>query len=431
MDAGEIRRRSARLRWARRVCGGPLLVTWLLLAAPAWGAVGGTWVTKAPLQGEGFAGSIIDGKIYVSHGNRPGDSAALSIYDMAADSWSAGPSASVARSELVGASAGGRHYAIGGRPAQSTVEIFDPAINSWSAGPPMPTARRGLGAATIRRRIFVEGGSTGATPHSGIPLSANEVFNTRTGTWRSRAPMPIPMMDVYATVAKGRKVYVFGGFDGTSVSGAVQIFRPATNSWTLGAPMPTPRSNAVAGVCGGRIFVIGGLDNARANLAVNEAYDPATNSWDTAPSKPTPGSEFAVGDVSTGTQIHAIGSGAFGAARNVHEVFNCPPRCPNGKKDENGEQDEDGHKRRNGKKRDNGKKREKGGERETVKGCPNGDDENGDDKNGDDPNGDDPNGDDENGDDENGDDENEDDEDGDDEDGDDENGDDENGDDDD
>ena len=288
----------------------------------AMAAVGGAWATKAvhPEEIEGAAASLINGKIYVSHGMRSGgDSDNLTIYDIATDTWSAGADANVPRAELVGASAVGKHYAIGGRPAQSTVEIYDPATDTWSMGPAMPTARRGLGAATIGSKIYVVGGSTGTTPHSGTALATNEVLDTVAGTWTSLASMPTAMMGVYATVAFGGKVYVFGGYDGTNVSGAVQIYDPATDTWVAGTPMPTPRSNAVAGVCCGRIFVIGGYNGS--NLTVNEVYDPATDTWDTAPAKPTAGSEFAVGDVSVGDKIYVIGSGIFGASDDTHEVF--------------------------------------------------------------------------------------------------------------
>ena len=140
------------------------------------------------------------------------------------------------------------------------------------------------------------------------------------------------MMGVYATVPWGGKVYVFGGYNDitAAVSGAVQIYDPATDSWSMGAPMPTPRSNGLAGVCGRNIFVIGGIPNNFSNLAVNEAYNPSTDTWDTAPPMPVPGSEFAVSGVAAFGDIHAIGSGTFGLAQNIHEVFTCPPSTVGG-----------------------------------------------------------------------------------------------------
>ena len=299
-------------------------------------AVGGVWNSKAPLGGEGFAASIIGSNIYVSHGFRPefggADSTRLDIYDIATDLWSPGAPATMPRSELVGAAAGGRHYAIGGRftTAVTAVEVYDPGPGTWSTGTSMPTARRGLGAATIGDKIYVVGGSTGTAPHGGTPLAANEVLDTGLNTWSALAPMPIPMMGVYATVPWGGKVYVFGGYDGAAVSGAVQIYDPASDTWSAGAPMPTPRSNGLAGVCGRNIFVIGGIPNNFSNLAVNEAYNPSTDTWDTAPPMPVPGSEFAVSGVAAFGDIHAIGSGTFGAAQDIHEVFTCPPSTVGG-----------------------------------------------------------------------------------------------------
>ncbi len=96
------------------------------IAAQASSSSSFAWVMKSsfddPRTGtgvEGAAANLINGKIYVSHGFRGSDSAFLSIYDVASDTWTHGgptaPDASVIRSEMAGATALGKHYAIGGR----------------------------------------------------------------------------------------------------------------------------------------------------------------------------------------------------------------------------------------------------------------------------------------------------------------------------
>src|SRR5262249_26848825 len=61
---------------------------------------------------EGAAASIINGKIYVSHGFRAVDSFFLSIYDIASNSWTHGgssaPNGSVVQSEMGGGTACGK-----------------------------------------------------------------------------------------------------------------------------------------------------------------------------------------------------------------------------------------------------------------------------------------------------------------------------------
>ncbi|MBI4497854.1 MAG: CSLREA domain-containing protein [Chloroflexi bacterium] len=287
------------------------------------------WITRAPIPNgiEGAAASIINGKIYVSHGYSGGDQANTRIYTIATDTWSTGASASVIRSELVGVAVNGKHYALGGRGGPlgvwDQVEIYDPDTDTWTQGAPMPTARAGLGAAVIGTTIYVVGGRTGSSPLSGTPSAANEAYDTLNDTWTAKAPMPVPMMDVYSTVAVGGKVYVIGGFDGTQVRNLVQIYDPSTDSWSLGAPMPSPRSNVLAAECGGKIYAIGGLDPSIANLSTNEAYDPVANVWYMADAMPTARSELAVAGISTGSEVYVIGSGPFGLSSPTHERFTC------------------------------------------------------------------------------------------------------------
>src|SRR5258705_11269245 len=66
---------------------------------------------------EGAAGSVINNKIYVSHGFRGGDSSLLSVYDIGTNTWTHGlPYADpvIPRSEMGGGKAYGRHQPIGG-----------------------------------------------------------------------------------------------------------------------------------------------------------------------------------------------------------------------------------------------------------------------------------------------------------------------------
>jgi hypothetical protein len=281
---------------------------------------------------EGAAASLIDGKIYVSHGNRgegENDKDFLSIYDFASDTWTHGgpsaPDASVPRSELGGGTAWGKHYVIGGRTLgppniiRNTVEEFDPDTEEWTTRTPMNVPRGGLGAASWENEIYAIGGRTGVTFGAGLMLDTNEVYTPPpSDVWATLAPIPVKVSDNYATLARDGKIYVFGGATSPfSVTTALQIYDIGANSWTAGPSMPTPRAAALAGVIDGLIAVFGGYDpdpSVATNVAVTEFYDPVAERWFPGPAMFEAASEMAQGVTWDGTGIYAVGSGIFGAS---------------------------------------------------------------------------------------------------------------------
>jgi Kelch motif len=277
------------------------------------------------------AASLINGKIYVSHGFRSIDSNLLSIYSVVNNSWShdsALPTAAVARSYLGSGVANGKHYAIGGeafgQPVQifATVEQYDPVANTWTTMTSMPTARAGLGVASWNNLIYAIGGRNGATDGQGTIFNALERFDPVSNSWTTLSAMPTAVSDISATVAYNNKIYVFGGATGfnattstVTVVNVLQIYDIANNTWTSGTPMPTARAAALAGVFGTHIVVFGGIDANAANLGVSEIYDPAADQWSAGPSLLTPAGEMCQGVIFDGTNVFAIGQG--GAQTNT------------------------------------------------------------------------------------------------------------------
>src|SRR5262249_29958766 len=138
------------------------------------------WRTKADVPDGGTQGAavgLIGDRIYMSHGESGffGPTQDLWIYNLSSDTWSAGPSASVPRTNPVGAVSGGKFYVIGGAyfSVQNDVEVFDPATSSWSLAPSMPTARAGMGAAVVNGLIHVIGGRTEYCYRCGTPLGVH------------------------------------------------------------------------------------------------------------------------------------------------------------------------------------------------------------------------------------------------------------------
>jgi hypothetical protein len=318
-----------------------LIAIALLMLAGSQAAAQLRWELRAPLEDprtgggvEGAAASLIDDKIYISHGFRGFDSVFLSVYDIQSNTWTHGgpsaPNATFPRAEMGGGVAFGKHYAIGGRNGpNANNEEFDPVTRTWATRAPMSVARGGLGLASWGDKIYAIGGRTGSAFGSGTILNLNEVYDPVTDTWTTLAPLPMAVSDSYATVAYSGKVYVFGGAaDPFAVINAVQIYDIASNSWSAGAAMPTARAAAMAGVIGNQIAVFGGFDPATdSNLAVTELYNPMANTWSAGPDMLEPVSEISQGVTHNGTEIYSIGTGIFGEMGSVVQVLVAQGKC--------------------------------------------------------------------------------------------------------
>ena len=128
-------------------------------------------------------------------------------------------------------------------------------------------------------------------------------------TWSLGRPMPTPSEWPF-TGAIGKKIYVAGGSNDTSILASTQIYDTATNSWSKGKPMLTPRCAGASAVVNNVLYTIGGdIGNNQGNLqsSVVEAYNPTTNEWSTK--KPIPvetGIDNLVA-VADGDMIYVIG----------------------------------------------------------------------------------------------------------------------------
>jgi N-acetylneuraminic acid mutarotase len=155
----------------------------------------------------------------------------------------------------------------------------------WRDGPP-------VGGGVIQEhatvaldgKIYVLGGFAGTTITSAV-----RVFDTATETWSDGEPLPQMIHHATATVVDGT-IYVLGALRNPTFDamGAVYTYNPLTDAgWVVrtGMPTGTQRGAAVAGFVDGRIIVAGGFREG--SVADAAAYDPLTDTWDdTVPDLP-------------------------------------------------------------------------------------------------------------------------------------------------
>jgi hypothetical protein len=171
----------------------------------------------------------------------------------------------------------------GALPVHAAVHAIAP--NSWVTKAPMTQARGGLGVAVVNGKIYVIGGST-QNGVDGQLLSINEEYDPATNTWVTRAPMPTPRTD-FAIAAYQNRIYCIGGISGQGrnfpipggtfliASLANEVYDTATDTWATKAPMPFRMYyHLTTSVVGGKIYIID-ITSTQPDLI----YDPSTDSW--------------------------------------------------------------------------------------------------------------------------------------------------------
>ncbi|MCK4330521.1 T9SS type A sorting domain-containing protein [candidate division WOR-3 bacterium] len=294
-----------------------ILAVWTIAEA-------GTWEEKSsmPTSRRAPAGVEAGGKIYVIGGC--GGPRSNEEYNPVTNSWATRASLPGPRRRGMGAVAGEvneKVYFFGGHqgpaPGQTVNfnDEYNPAANSWTTKASMPTATEGAAVGVVDGKIYVIGGYSGTSF-----LNTVQEYDQGTDSWTTKAPMPTAGAFITGAVVDG-KIYVIGGYNGSCLN-TVQEYDPEADSWTTKAPMQTARYWLAADVIDGKIYVVGGYDGS-SYLTTNEVYDPATDSWTTETTMPTARSHLVA--VEADGKIYAIGGVLPGGDfTGANEEFSLP-----------------------------------------------------------------------------------------------------------
>ncbi len=160
-------------------------------------------------------------------------------------------------------------YIIGGKSGDDTLALTQRYLidsDAWETLPEKPTAVSDFDAVLLRGSIYVPGGKLS----DGSLTDVLEVFNLSENKWEVQASLPEKISNYALTTFEGQ-LFLFGGWDGKTVTGKVFRYDPSLDEWFPCALMPTARMNASATVLGGAIAVVGGSDGEKV-FASNEAY---------------------------------------------------------------------------------------------------------------------------------------------------------------
>lgn len=280
---------------------------------------GGEWGHRASLlqnQSE-FAVAELNGKLYVLGGYPPSRITvrAVQVYDIATDSWQLGPQLPQPNNHGMAAAVNGKIYLIGGQLTAdqegyvNTVYELDPAIGTWVEKAPMPTARSSGVAVVLDGKIYVAGGR--------VPRGSDfAVYDPAADQWEVLPALPTQRNHFTGAAINGLVHFVGGRLEnGLSPlkTTAHEVFDPKSKTWDTAAPMLRGRSG-MNGVMAKGCFHVWGGEEPAGMMPDHDYYDPRTNQWIQLRDMPIPvhgvyGSAFVNGFIwAPGGGIHIGGS---------------------------------------------------------------------------------------------------------------------------
>ena len=195
---------------------------------------------------------LADGRVLLAGGRvslggeRRVDASTL-LYNRADDTWSAGPSMTLARAEHTLSVVGDRVWACGGGDESRLIapcEVFDGT--SWTLSDELDVPRRGHTATVEGGRLYIIGG----TDDDGVVGTVDVLGGSSPG------PLKLPRAHHHAFEHEG-DIWVVGGWDGEDVTGSVEILKDG--AWTEGVALHHPRGLHGGGsLPDGRVVIFGG-----------------------------------------------------------------------------------------------------------------------------------------------------------------------------
>jgi hypothetical protein len=163
-------------------------------------------------------------------------------------------------------------------------ELYDPATGRWSATGDLLTARWQQFAVRLPDGgVVVAGGYGAITPSTHALQNTVELYNPKTGLWRTGPPLLAGRAQggAAALLGTGRVLFAGGDGGGDKMLASAELFDPATGAQATDAMSTTRAEFSSALLSDGRLLAVGGFDVPGTGklLSSAELYDPPTGTW--------------------------------------------------------------------------------------------------------------------------------------------------------
>lgn len=226
--------------------------------------------------------------------------------------WEVRTPLNVARSRLAVAHIREQFFVIGGETSEgvavAAVDAYDLTVNEWRSRAPLPEPLMNAAAAAFNEALYVAGGNNA---HSDA-ASVRDLFlqyDPDHNRWDSAGALPTALAGAQL-ISDDHSLYLLGGWDGRAPHDEVWRLTPGAAgerpNWELVTRLPAPMAFFGAVLVGDEIFVAGGIDGQR-EFSQAAAFSLARNEWRELPPLATPRGGLSL--VYDGLAVFALGGG--------------------------------------------------------------------------------------------------------------------------
>jgi non-specific serine/threonine protein kinase len=161
----------------------------------------------------------------------------------------------------------------------------DAGASGWRAEPMLPVVLQEITAITRGDgRIWVIGGFEGTSD-----VATVRIFDPARGTWSEGPALPQPRHHTHVAEVDG-DLYVLGGMEtiGFDLVDTAWVLHAGETTWTTIATLPEVHGAGFAGSVGGRIHIVGGVGRGGSLATEVLTYDPVMDAWSTGAAIPSP-----------------------------------------------------------------------------------------------------------------------------------------------
>ncbi|WP_293896497.1 kelch repeat-containing protein [Flavobacterium sp.] len=151
------------------------------------------------------------------------------------------------------------------------IEKYNIATNTWSVFSNTNAGLRYSSAEVVGNKLYVFNGIPSSTTFN----NKMEVIDLTTGVVTYSTDNPSPVYSAGSSVWDG-KIYSFGGTGSSGNSAKLYVFDPLLQTWTQLADMPQAKQ-CKGEIINGKLYVIGGFDGS--SLTGIDCYDIQNNTW--------------------------------------------------------------------------------------------------------------------------------------------------------
>jgi hypothetical protein len=275
---------------------------------PQWEPVEGLYVPR-----DDFGTAVVGPRVWVlggMTGERGNRLLSIEVLDTRTDTWETSDiEMPVGIASFESVAVGPRIYSFGGldgdNHATGFAAVLDTRTGRWRDLPALPHRRYAHTVTAWEGEFYVIGGRDDEGR-----VTETDVFDPRTGRWRTtKAPMA-HARDSHDTVATPDGLMVVGGWRGYGPTDLVDLYDPETDTWSPGPRLPEPVSRAGVAVADGQVWA--------SYHELSYVLDLRTGRWEEANALPL--HRHGLGYVHVGDAVYAIGGCALNPLRDVRDV---------------------------------------------------------------------------------------------------------------